>query len=202
MIDAVGDSRSARTFRRRRRIRKRAICSRSRARKTIRCSKFHRTSADASASSPRSVRCRLPCLGFDVEALMEGARRRRAAGTQDLLRESGAGCGFHSVRSRTRTQQNEFSFCFRTRRRSGNSAFWFKQLWGESLGKKLDRRGREVYYGQTPTAALGVTDQHSQLQLFIEGPNDKSFLFWDVKEFRQSSADRASVFAVSIRWAT
>src|SRR6185295_3360864 len=51
-------------------------------------------------------------------------------------------------------------------------AFWFKQLWGESLGKKVDRRGREVYYGQTPTAALGVTDQHSQLQLFIEGPND------------------------------
>jgi glucose-6-phosphate isomerase len=65
-------------------------------------------------------------------------------------------------------------------------AFWFKQLWGESLGKKLDRRGREVYYGQTPTAALGVTDQHSQLQLFIEGPNDKSFLFWAVKEFRHA----------------
>ena len=65
-------------------------------------------------------------------------------------------------------------------------AFWFKQLWGESLGKKLDRRAREVYFGQTPTAALGVTDQHSQLQLFIEGPNDKSFLFWAVKEFRNT----------------
>ena len=65
-------------------------------------------------------------------------------------------------------------------------AFWFKQLWGESLGKKIDRRGNEVYYGQTPTAALGVTDQHSQLQLFIEGPNDKSFLFWEVKEFRNA----------------
>jgi glucose-6-phosphate isomerase len=65
-------------------------------------------------------------------------------------------------------------------------SFWFKQLWGESLGKKLNRRGREVYYGQTPTAALGVTDQHSQLQLFIEGPNDKAFLFWDVKEFRSA----------------
>src|SRR5206468_4318106 len=65
-------------------------------------------------------------------------------------------------------------------------AFWFKQLWGESLGKKTDRRGREVHYGQTPTAALGVTDQHSQLQLFIEGPNDKSFLFWAVRHFRQA----------------
>jgi glucose-6-phosphate isomerase len=43
-----------------------------------------------------------------------------------------------------------------------------------------------VHCGQTPTAALGVTDQHSQLQLFIEGPNDKSFLFWSVREFRES----------------
>jgi len=80
-------------------------------------------------------------------------------------------------------------------------AFWFKQLWGESLGKKLDRRGREVYYGQTPTAALGVTDQHSQLQLFIEGPNDKSFMFWGVKEFRHTLPIEHS-FSNTIRWAT
>ena len=65
-------------------------------------------------------------------------------------------------------------------------AFWFKQLWGESLGKKFDRRNHEVHYGQTPTAALGVTDQHSQLQLFIEGPNDKSFLFWSVRKFKDT----------------
>jgi glucose-6-phosphate isomerase len=64
-------------------------------------------------------------------------------------------------------------------------SFWFKQLWGESLGKKFDRRQHEVHSGQTPTAALGVTDQHSQLQLFIEGPNDKSFLFWAVREFKE-----------------
>lgn len=67
-------------------------------------------------------------------------------------------------------------------------AFWFKQLWGESLGKRVNRKGKEVFYGQTPTAALGVTDQHSQLQLFIEGPNDKAFLFWAVREFQQSLA--------------
>src|SRR4030095_5715248 len=66
-------------------------------------------------------------------------------------------------------------------------SFWFQQLWGESLGKKFDRRNNEVHCGQTPTAALGVTDQHSQLQLFIEGPNDKSFLFWSVREFHHAS---------------
>ena len=37
--------------------------------------------------------------------------------------------------------------------------------------------------GQTPVAALGVTDQHSQVQLYIEGPNDKVFTFWAVEKF-------------------
>ncbi|MBE0600667.1 MAG: glucose-6-phosphate isomerase, partial [Firmicutes bacterium] len=44
-------------------------------------------------------------------------------------------------------------------------ADWFCQLWAESLGKDVTRAGKSVHYGQTPTKALGVTDQHSQLQL-------------------------------------
>lgn len=52
-------------------------------------------------------------------------------------------------------------------------AFWFRQLWAESLGKARDLSGEEVHTGQTPVAALGVTDQHSQLQLYLEGPYDK-----------------------------
>jgi glucose-6-phosphate isomerase len=63
------------------------------------------------------------------------------------------------------------------------TAFWFRQLWAESLGKARDRKGREIHSGQTPVAALGSTDQHSQVQLYIEGPNDKSFTFWTVKKF-------------------
>jgi len=49
-------------------------------------------------------------------------------------------------------------------------ADWYAQLWAESLGKKFDVDGREVYAGQTPVKALGVTDQHSQIQLYTEGP--------------------------------
>ena len=57
-------------------------------------------------------------------------------------------------------------------------ADWYRQLWAESLGKKLDVTGKlEVYTGQTPVKALGVTDQHSQVQLYAEGPNDKIFTF-------------------------
>jgi glucose-6-phosphate isomerase len=57
-------------------------------------------------------------------------------------------------------------------------AFWFRQLWAESLGKARDRRGKHIHMGQTPVAALGTTDQHSQVQLYMEGPNDKVFSFW------------------------
>ncbi len=61
-------------------------------------------------------------------------------------------------------------------------AFWYKQLWAESLGKQFDRSKREVFCGQTPMEALGVTDQHSQSQLYMEGPNNKAITFWEVAE--------------------
>lgn len=52
-------------------------------------------------------------------------------------------------------------------------ADWFCQLWAESLGKGVTRKGMAVNVGQTPVKSLGVTDQHSQLQLYTEGPYDK-----------------------------
>ena len=53
---------------------------------------------------------------------------------------------------------------------------WFKQLWAESLGKENK--------GLTPLKAVGVTDQHSLLQLFMDGPNDKIITFLQVEEFQ------------------
>lgn len=47
---------------------------------------------------------------------------------------------------------------------------WVQQLWAESIGKD----GK----GSTPVLAMGATDQHSQLQLFLDGPKDKSFTFY------------------------
>ena len=58
-------------------------------------------------------------------------------------------------------------------------AAWFVQLWAESLGKKR-QDGTSV--GSTPVAALGATDQHAQVQLFMEGPADKTVTFVAVKE--------------------
>ena len=63
-------------------------------------------------------------------------------------------------------------------------ASWYAQLWAESLGKKFDNNGNEVFVGQTPVGALGVTDQHSQVQLYTEGPFDKVVTFLCVEEYR------------------
>ena len=66
------------------------------------------------------------------------------------------------------------------------AAFWFRQLWAESLGKAENRKQRQVNVGQTPIAALGATDQHSQVQLYREGPNDKVYSFWAVGKWSES----------------
>ena len=62
-------------------------------------------------------------------------------------------------------------------------ADWYRQLWAESLGKKVDRAGKTVNAGPTPIKALGVTDQHSQAQLYMEGPYDKIISFLSVDDF-------------------
>ena len=64
-------------------------------------------------------------------------------------------------------------------------ADWYRQLWAESLGKAEDLTGKKVHIGPTPVKALGATDQHSQVQLYREGPNDKLFTFLQVQNFQQ-----------------
>ncbi|OGI03961.1 MAG: hypothetical protein A2Y25_01005 [Candidatus Melainabacteria bacterium GWF2_37_15] len=60
---------------------------------------------------------------------------------------------------------------------------WYVQLWAESLGKEVDLNGNKVNVGPTPLKALGATDQHSQIQLYNEGPNDKLINFIRVGKF-------------------
>ncbi len=64
-----------------------------------------------------------------------------------------------------------------------DTADWFAQLWAESLGKKNDRAGNEARVGTTPVKALGATDQHSQVQLYVEGPYDKLINFLAVEHY-------------------
>ena len=60
---------------------------------------------------------------------------------------------------------------------------WYAQLWAESLGKEFDNEGNKINVGPTPVKALGATDQHSQIQLYNEGPNNKLITFIRVDNF-------------------
>jgi glucose-6-phosphate isomerase len=66
-------------------------------------------------------------------------------------------------------------------------AQWYRQLWAESLGKKFTQDGELTNSGPTPIAAVGATDQHSQVQLYTEGPYDKVITFIGVEEFSRSA---------------
>ncbi len=57
--------------------------------------------------------------------------------------------------------------------------FWYRQLFSESLGK--------AGWGPTPVLDLGSVDQHSKLQLYLDGPDDKIYTFWRLREFRRDA---------------
>ena len=61
---------------------------------------------------------------------------------------------------------------------------WYAQLWAESLGKNKTLSGEDCNVGQTPVKALGVTDQHSQVQLYAEGPYDKVITFLSLGKYQ------------------
>jgi glucose-6-phosphate isomerase len=63
-------------------------------------------------------------------------------------------------------------------------ARWYIQLVSESIGKEFDLKGNKVYTGITPIPALGATDQHAQMQLFKEGPNNKLLIFVQVEDHK------------------
>lgn len=112
--------------------------------------------------------------GIDVEALCAGARVVRDATMGADLATNASGL-FAMLQWRAHTQAGQgqhvmmpYSDALR------DLAPWFVQLWAESLGKR-DADGRNV--GPTPIASVGATDQHSQVQLFMEGPADKTVTF-------------------------
>ncbi len=63
---------------------------------------------------------------------------------------------------------------------------FYCQIWAESLGKAVNKAGKTVNVGQTPAKSLGFTDQHSQVQLYTEGPFDKVITIIGVDSFGDS----------------
>ncbi len=109
--------------------------------------------------------------GVDVEALVNGAARMAECCLKPYLDENPAfygGGAQYLLAQKGKTQSVVMPYTDRLYQ----MASWFRQLWAESLGKQ-DEAGHP--HGLTPVPALGATDQHSQLQLYLQGPADKQF---------------------------
>jgi glucose-6-phosphate isomerase len=121
-------------------------------------------------------------VGIDIEALLEGARRALDRSEADDLLQNPAAlyAALHWAADQAQGARIHVLMPYTDRLRE--FAEWYRQLWAESLGKRVDREGRTVQLGPTPVGAVGATDQHSQVQLFMEGPYDKVITFVTVDD--------------------
>lgn len=117
----------------------------------------------------------LMLCGLDREAVWRGA----AAGYESALKEEKDNPAFHGAliryahAARGATIHDTFIFGLYGRLLGE----WYRQLMGESLGKRHDRAGRLVETGITPTVSVGSQDLHSVTQLYLAGPHDKTTTF-------------------------
>lgn len=115
-------------------------------------------------------------LDMDLDGMMEGCRLMDARCQSADLAQNPAylraaiNCILYRQKGKPMSVMMPYSDALR------DIADWYRQLWAESLGKN-------VGCGPTPIKSLGVTDQHSQLQLYLEGPNDKLINTLEVGEF-------------------
>jgi glucose-6-phosphate isomerase len=120
--------------------------------------------------------------GIDIDLLLAGARDMdKKVSRKDFYKNPAAilaAINYHFYnRGKKLSVMMPYSYHLK------DLADWYRQLWAESLGKAENLKGSEVHIGPTPIKALGATDQHSQIQLYREGPNDKLFTFLQVNNF-------------------
>lgn len=124
----------------------------------------------------------LAVVGVDIKALLQGAADFSAFVCHAELEKNPA--YLNAVLQYLAYQKGlKISVLMPYSDRLKDLADWFRQLWAESLGKKHSVDGRILNVGPTPVNALGTTDQHSQVQLYVEGPVDKVVCFVVVDEF-------------------
>lgn len=135
-----------------------------------------------SALSPVGlVSCAL--CGIDIDGLLDGAAAmERACRAEDLHANPAARLATVLVELGQR-QGKTVHVMMPYANQLYLLADWWRQLWAESLGKVVRGVQGVTYAGFTPVKALGATDQHSQVQLYREGPNDKAIVFLEVEKF-------------------
>lgn len=124
----------------------------------------------------------LACAGHDIKALLDGAADMAKRAMEPSALDNPAYMFAELAMHYMHQGRNILVMMPYTADLFG-LAQWFAQLWAESLGKAQNLSGETVNLGQTPVAAVGPTDQHSQMQLYMEGPQDKLVCFVTVEDF-------------------
>jgi glucose-6-phosphate isomerase len=119
-------------------------------------------------------------MGIDTGALLAGAAdmRERCASNELAKNIAGTWAALQYLADTQHGRHVQVLMPYSDALR--DMAAWYVQLWAESLGKHRTKDDAGV--GPTPLGALGATDQHSQVQLFMEGPGDKTVTFIGVTE--------------------
>ncbi|MEL7633378.1 MAG: glucose-6-phosphate isomerase [Sporomusa sphaeroides] len=117
------------------------------------------------------------CIGFDIDAFLAGARAMDEACRQEDIWRNPAmlNAALKYLAAEKYGQDIEVFMPYADNLKS--VAEWYVQLLAESLGKRTDRAGREVFYGRTPIVAVGTTDMHAQTQQHQDGRKDKVVQF-------------------------
>jgi len=121
-------------------------------------------------------------VGIDIKALCAGAAEmdERCRSTDILQNPALLHSSIQTLMHRDKDKNISVMFSYSHRLKS--MADWYAQLLAESIGKRKSKEGKDIYTGPTPVRAVGVTDQHSQVQLYVEGTEDKWFTFLSVDE--------------------
>ncbi|RLI41385.1 hypothetical protein DRO64_07605, partial [Candidatus Bathyarchaeota archaeon] len=127
----------------------------------------------------------LGMLGIKIEDLLMGARRMTERCLSMNLKENPAAITA-SIQYRHYLDGKNISDLFFFSCDLESLGKWCRQLTAESLGKEIDRNGRRVNAGITPTVSIGSTDLHSVAQLYLGGPYDKLITFIRVEDPRSS----------------
>jgi glucose-6-phosphate isomerase len=125
-------------------------------------------------------------IGIDLEAVLDGARAMRKHCWSAAPTRNAGVLGAVLLHLLATRRDRPIQILMPYADALVHLADWYRQLWAESLGKRVDRKGRTVETGQTPVTAIGATDQHSQVQLYMEGPHDKVVTFLEIERFRKN----------------
>lgn len=122
-------------------------------------------------------------IGVDSQLLLEGAQAANQYIIKTGLEQNALFMLGTSIFEQTTANGKSMHILFNYSNLLFEFGLWFMQLWAESLGKKISLTGETINTGTTPLSCLGATDQHSLLQLFKEGPDDKVYGFIKINNF-------------------